>query len=233
VVVISQTSTSLAHRTVRWCTGQCPVPRMARWRTRRSREKEKAPRLKITRLSGGALDCPVSQRRSWPTVGYAISGWRVTRANGQLGTPDNVWCANRTEGPTVNCARLGRRSGTRQLLFMSGGAPYCPVRHPIEGKNCLPIWSPTAPSCLRTIKGTPRRMEQDTKHSLNILRLPDSVITQSVHSVRDLSTVRVVNSLRRDLVLTSCLSCVCLLRFESCVCCFPSLASVFLVWSTL
>jgi hypothetical protein len=60
-------------------------------------------------------------------------------------------------------------------------------------------------------------MEQYTKHPLNILRLPDSAITQLVHSVRDLSTVRVVNSLRRDLVLASWLLCVCLLRFESCV----------------
>jgi hypothetical protein len=72
-------------------------------------------------------------------------------------------------------------------------------------------------------------MEQDTKHSLNILRLPDSAITQSVHSVRDLSTVRVVNSLRHDLVLTSWLLCMCLLRLESCMCCFPSLTSVLLV----
>jgi hypothetical protein len=50
--VISQTSTSLAQRTVRWCTGQCLVPRLARRRTRRSQEKEKASRLKITRRSG-------------------------------------------------------------------------------------------------------------------------------------------------------------------------------------
>jgi hypothetical protein len=42
----------------------------------------------------------------------------------------------------------------------------CPVRHPTEGKNCLPIGSPTAPSYLGAIKGTPRLMEQYTKHSL-------------------------------------------------------------------
>jgi hypothetical protein len=71
-------------------------------------------------------------------------------------------------------------------------------------------------------------MEQYTKHSLNILRLLDSAITQSVHSVRDLSTVRVVNSMRRVFVLMSWLACVCL-RIESCVCCFPSLTSVLLL----
>jgi hypothetical protein len=147
--------------------------------------------------------------------------------------PDSVWCANGSEDPTVGFVRKGSRSGTGQLLFMSGGASNCPVRHPPEGKNCLLSWSPTAPSCLGAIKETPRCIEQNNKHSLNILRLPDSAITQSVHSVRDLSTVRVVNSLRRDLVLTSWLLCMCLLRFESCVCCFPSLTSVLLVWSTL
>jgi hypothetical protein len=74
----------------------------------------------------------------------------------------------------VSFARKRRRSGTGQGLFMSGGAPDCPVRHPTEGKNCLPNGVPTAPSCLGAIKGTPRRMEHYTKHSLNILRRLDS-----------------------------------------------------------
>jgi hypothetical protein len=51
---------------------------------------------------------------------------------------------------------------------VSGGAPDCPVRQAIEGKNCLPGMHPTAPSCLGAIKGTPRRMEEYTKHSLSI-----------------------------------------------------------------
>jgi hypothetical protein len=42
------------------------------------------------------------------------------------------------------------------------------VRQAIEGKNCLPGMLSTAPSCLGAIKGTPRRMEEDTKHSLSI-----------------------------------------------------------------
>jgi hypothetical protein len=105
----------------------------------------------------------------------------------------------------------------------------CSCPDSTEGNNCLLIGSPTAPSCLGAVKGTPRPMEQTTKHSLNILRLSNSAIMQSDHSVRDLSTVRVVNSLRRDLMLTSWLLCVCLLRFESCVCCFSSLTYVLLV----
>jgi hypothetical protein len=107
-----------------------------------------------------------------PTVGWAH---RTVRC-----APDCVRCTNWTRGSTVDCARLGRRSSTGRLLFMSGGAPDCLVHHLTEGKICLPSWSPTAPSCLRAIKGTPRRMEQYTKHSLSILRHLDSASTHLV-----------------------------------------------------
>ena len=40
-------------------------------------EKVKAPRLKFTRLSGGAPDYPVSQRRSRPMVACVINGQHV------------------------------------------------------------------------------------------------------------------------------------------------------------
>jgi hypothetical protein len=69
------------------------------------------------------------------TVGCAIRGRRVARANGRLGAPD-------------------------MLQWLSGGAPDCPVHHPTEGNFGLPCWSPTAPSYLGDIKGTPRRMEE-------------------------------------------------------------------------
>jgi hypothetical protein len=41
-------------------------------------------RLKITRLSGGAPNCPVSQRSPKPTVGRAIFARHVDCSNGQL-----------------------------------------------------------------------------------------------------------------------------------------------------
>jgi hypothetical protein len=116
-----------------------------------------------------------------PTVGSAISGRRVAWANGNLVAPDNVRCTKGIEGSTVGLARKARRSGTGQGLFMSGGAPDCPVRHPIEGKNCLLNGIPTTPSCLGAIKGTPRCMEHYTKHSLNILRRLDSANTHLEH----------------------------------------------------
>jgi hypothetical protein len=65
----------------------------------------------------------------------------------------------------------------------------CPVHHPTEGKFGLPSWPPMAPSCLGAIKGTPRRMEENTKPSRNILRLPDSDSTLLIPSVSDLSSI--------------------------------------------
>jgi hypothetical protein len=63
---------------------------------------------------------------------------------------------------------------------VSGGAPDCPVRQATEGKNCLPGMLSTAPSCLGAIKGTPRRMEEYTKHSLSIPKHQDSNSTHSI-----------------------------------------------------
>jgi hypothetical protein len=123
----------VVHRTVRWCT----------------------------RLFGGAPDCPVSQRPqaqrstaqsardAWPQPMVDL-GHRTVRC-----APDSVRCANQPKDPTVGCARNGRRSAPDMLQWLSGGAPDCPVRHPTEGKNCLPCWVPTAPSCLEAIKRDP------------------------------------------------------------------------------
>jgi hypothetical protein len=127
----------------------------------------------------------------------------------------------------VGCARYGRRSRTGHEQWLSGGAPDCPVHHSTEGKNGLPNLSPTAPSCLGAIKGTPRRMEQSIKHSLNILRHPDSAPTHLIRCDSDLSSIRVVNSpccpLSSSLHLCAWLCCV----FESCVRCSPPLLLCF------
>jgi hypothetical protein len=59
---------------------------------------------------------------------------------------------------------------------VSGGAPDCSVRQATEGKNCFPGLLSTAPSCLGAIKGTPRRMEEDIKHSLSTLDHSHSIL---------------------------------------------------------
>jgi hypothetical protein len=89
--------------------------------------------------------------------------------------------------------KKGRRSRTGQLQGLSGGAPDYPVRHPTEGKISLPRMPPTAPSCLRAIKGTPRRMEETPEHTLSILSLTHSVSTHLIDFVSDLSSILVVN----------------------------------------
>jgi hypothetical protein len=62
---------------------------------------------------------------------------------------------------------------------LSNGAPDCPVRHPIQGKDSLPCWPPMAHNFLRAIKGTARRKEESPKHTLSIPRLLVLTFTQS------------------------------------------------------
>jgi hypothetical protein len=150
------------------------------------------------------------------TIDRAIRGRRVARANGRLGAPDSVRCANQPEAATVGCARNGRKSRTGHEQWLSGGAPYCSVRHPTEGKIYLPRMPPTAPSCLGAIKGTPRRMEESPKHTLSILSLPHSVSTHLIDRVSDLSSVLVVNWL--CFILSSSLDLYVCVLLWICVC---------------
>jgi hypothetical protein len=132
---------AINHRNVRWCTrlsGEPSMPELnAQRRTRRSREFTEDATAKIHRTIRCVPDCPVSQRCLRSTVGSAINGRHVA-------DPTVTWshrtvrCAKGTEDPTIGFARKGRRSCTGKALFMFGGAPDCPVRHPTKGKNCLP-----------------------------------------------------------------------------------------------
>jgi hypothetical protein len=75
-----------------------------------------------------AQDCPVSQRRPRPTVGSAISGIRMARANGQLVTPDcPVHQRNRRSNGRVRPIRkeIGHRIATIHVRWGTGlsGAP--------------------------------------------------------------------------------------------------------------
>jgi hypothetical protein len=131
------------HRTVRWCTRQCPV----------------------RQASSGEL-AALGFRRRRTAINH-----RTVR-----------WCTNGSESPTVGFAKEGKKSApdsVRWCTGLSGGAPDCPVRQATEGKNCLHGMLSMAPSCLGAIKGTPRRMEEDTKHSLSIPKHQDS---NSAHS---------------------------------------------------
>ena len=107
------------------------------------------------------------------------------------------------------------------LQDLSGGAPDCPVRHSTEGKDGLPCLPATAPSCLGAIKGTPRQMDESPKLTRNILRLQDSNFTHSILCDSDLSSIRVVNSVRCVSSSTCDLCAWLCCGFESYVCCSP------------
>jgi hypothetical protein len=71
--------------------------------------------------------------------------------------------SQRSAGPTV-----GRAIHARHVAEPTVGR-----RQATEGKKCLLGMLSTAPSCLGAIKGTPRRMEEDIKHSLSIPKHQD------------------------------------------------------------
>jgi hypothetical protein len=137
---------------------------------------------KIHRTIRCALDCPVCQQHpcQW-SAARSARNQRATcghsqRSLGKIGLFDVP------RGPRVQRLASPKKERNR-ALFMSGGAPDCPVCQRTEGKNCLPNGTPTTPSCLGAIKGTPRRMEQNIKPPLNILRRLDSASTHPDHCV--------------------------------------------------
>jgi hypothetical protein len=168
----------------------------------------------------------VSQQSPAPTIGREICGRRVAAPTVGRG---HRTVSGAPTGPELQRSTVPDLEGNRapdRLQWLSGGAPACPVRHSIEGRNCLPSWPPTAPSFLGAIKGTPRRMEESPKHSLSFLRLPYSASAHLIDCVSDLSSVRVVNSL--SYVLSSSLglcACVCC-GIVLCVRCFSQPYSV-------
>jgi hypothetical protein len=89
------------------------------------------------------------------------------------------------------------------------------VRPATEGKICLLEMLSTAPSCLGAIKGTPRRMEENTKHPLSIVDHSHFTLAHLFDILSDLSSV---------LVRTSryCLE----LKSWFCVCVFAMILSV-------
>jgi hypothetical protein len=147
----------------------CPVSHLRR--TRRPREKQRGDMAIIHRTvqrANGRLrqrSAAQSSRDTWaaPTVGWCTGLSGVHRI--VSGAPISL------EEQHSDMPNLEGDQAPDHLQDPSGGAPDCPVRHSIEGKDNLPCWPPTAPSCLGAIKETPRHMEELHKHSLSILRL--------------------------------------------------------------
>jgi hypothetical protein len=121
------------HRTVRWCTRQCPVRQAGAgqlaalgFRRRCTAKNHRTVRW-CTGLSGE------------PTVGRANGrprNPRVTRgrANGLMGHR-TVRCANGSKSATVGCARIGKQSAPDSVRWCTGlsGAP-------VDRRQELPSW---------------------------------------------------------------------------------------------
>jgi hypothetical protein len=133
-------------------------------------------------------DCPVSQRppAQWSaakSVGDAWPAPTVGRGTGLSGVHQTVSGAP-TSLKIQWSAAPGMEGDPHRTVYSD-----CPVRHPTEGKNCLPYWVPTAPSSLEAIKGTPRRMEELPRHSLIIPKHQDSILAHSILCDCDLSSI--------------------------------------------
>jgi hypothetical protein len=119
----------VVHRTVSGAPGWTPVNRPLSG-------KFGGIRLKFTGLSGGAPDCPVSQRPpaqrsaaqsagdAWPTP-------TVSRGHRTVSGAPTGSALQRSTSP--------EKEGDRAPDSYSD----CPVRHPTEGKDSLPCWPPT------------------------------------------------------------------------------------------
>jgi hypothetical protein len=123
--------------------------------------------------------CWKQEKNNWNCLGSSSQDSAQSGSTGLSGgAPDSVrWCtghscANGSQAPTVGSAAEGKKSAPDSVRC----APDCQVRQATEGKNCLPRLLSTAPSCLGAIKGTPRRMEEKTNHSLSTLDHSHSIL---------------------------------------------------------
>jgi hypothetical protein len=146
----------------------------------------------------------VSQRSAAQSVRDAWPGQRSEGSTGLFGVHRTMSGAPTAPNLQWSVAPEQERNPHRTV---SGGAPDCPVRQSTEGKNGLPGMLSTAPSFLGAIKGTPRRMEEYTKHTLSILDHSHFVFAHSFDILSDLSSV-LVRTLRFSFELKSW-PCVC------------------------
>jgi hypothetical protein len=104
-----------------------------------------------------------------PTVGCATSAGQDSRQRSGRVTAQS----------DAHPKKEGSQSGDSMVVaqWLSGVPPDSPMHPQIEGNQGLPNRTSTDPRPLRAIKGTPRRMEQYTKHTLSTLQLRDSSTT--------------------------------------------------------
>jgi hypothetical protein len=150
-----------------------------------------------------APDCPVSQQRPChKSAEQSACNQRTTRGQRQR-SPGHTRLSGVPRGSWLQWSASPNKKGNHDCS-LSGGAPYYPVRPRTEGNYCLPNGATTAPW----------RMEQYTKHLLNILRRRDLAFRHLIHRVRDLNTFLSCNSAVLLLCAHSRLVCVLVMRLS-------------------
>jgi hypothetical protein len=115
----AKASSAWVHRTVRWCTGQCPV-------CQAGSGELAALGNKLTAYGYNSPDCPVCIGLSGePTVGCAIRARHVAKSTVRRGhrtvrcAPDSVRCANGSKAANGRLRQIRKEIRTGQ----------CPVVH--------------------------------------------------------------------------------------------------------
>jgi hypothetical protein len=148
----------------------------------------------------------------------------VRWANGRQrnGRPPNPWVTRGSLQRSIGGTGL---SGVHRTVsgaptttnLQRSAAPDLEGNRAPDMNSGLPRLPPMALSCLGAIKGTPRRMEEQPKHSLIIPKHQDSILANSILWDSDLSPIWVENS-SSCVVSSSCGLCAWLcFCFESCV----------------
>jgi hypothetical protein len=124
------------HRTVQWCTGQCPVRHASPRGTGRSRDSTEA-------YSYNLLDCPVSHpRRS-----------RRSREKDQRRTTKIHrtvrWCTGLSGEPTVDCATVSRAIRGRRVVAPTVGRGHRTVRCAPDSVRCANCHKSATVVCAR------------------------------------------------------------------------------------
>jgi hypothetical protein len=103
----AKTQLSLEHRTVRWCTGQCPM---------RQTGSSKVAALSNSPATYGynSPDCPVSQRSAGPTVDRAICAGHVAEPTARRGHR-TVRCANGSQTANGRLRHFWKEIGHRTM----------------------------------------------------------------------------------------------------------------------
>jgi hypothetical protein len=119
------------HRTVRWCTGQCPVRQAGSSELVALGNSPATYDYNSPDTVWCTPDCPVSQQSAGPTVGRAICAGHVAEPTARRGhrtvrcAPDMSGAPTALRLPTVDCAIFGKKSGTGHCPVCTGlsGAP--------------------------------------------------------------------------------------------------------------